>query len=182
MGRKCVFAEKPSAARNMAKALGGMTGTYNGEEYIICHALGHLYEFADPDKQVSVHLQSKYKSWAIENMPWDFTDFSWTYEQKPKVQDILDEIKDTFDKCDEIIIATDNDPSGEGTLLADEVIINLGYDKNKKISRMFFSDEAPKSIQKAFVNRKHFNTLYDDPDYVKALYRLKWDYLSMQLL
>lgn len=180
MGKKCVFAEKPSAARNMAKALGGMTGTYNGEEYIICHALGHLYEFADPAKQVSVDLQPKYKSWAIENMPWDFTDFNWIYEKKSKVQDILDEIKDTFDKCDEIIIATDDDPSGEGTLLADEVIINLGYDKNKKISRMFFPDEAPKSIQKAFVNRKYFNTLYDDPDYVKALYRSKWDYLSMQ--
>lgn len=180
MGKIAILAEKPSAARNMSKALGGMSGTYNGEEYIICHALGHLYEFADPDKQVDADKQAKYKSWLLENMPWDPNDFKWKYVKKDKVQDVLDDIKDTFDKCDEIAIATDDDPSGEGTLLADEIIINLKYDKNKKISRMFFADEAPKSIQNAFVNRKHFNTLYDDPDYAKALYRSKWDYLSMQ--
>lgn len=42
-----ILAEKPSAARNFAKALGGSAtgGTYNGEQYIIVAAAGHLYEF-----------------------------------------------------------------------------------------------------------------------------------------
>ena len=37
-----ILTEKPSAARNFAKALGGQTGTYNGENYVIAFARGHL--------------------------------------------------------------------------------------------------------------------------------------------
>lgn len=174
-----ILAEKPSAMRNMAKALGGLAGTYNGEEFELCAARGHLYEFKNPEDQVSADKKAKYHSWTVQNMPWDETDMQWLYAKKEGVGDTLDAIKDTFKKCDEIVIATDDDPSGEGTLLAAEIIINLGFTK-KKISRMFFADESAKEIQKAFVNRKHFKSVYDDPDYVKALYRSKWDFMSMQ--
>ena len=37
-----ILCEKPSAARNFAKALGGMRGTYNGEQYVITNTVGHL--------------------------------------------------------------------------------------------------------------------------------------------
>ena len=51
-----ILAEKTSAARNFAKALGGMQGNYNGEDYIIVAARGHLYGFInDPAKQVPVY-------------------------------------------------------------------------------------------------------------------------------
>ena len=43
-----ILTEKPSAARNLAAALGGMSGRFNGEEFVITHARGHLYEFVDP--------------------------------------------------------------------------------------------------------------------------------------
>ncbi len=175
-----ILAEKPSAMRNMAKAFGGTNGTYNGESFQLCCARGHLYEFKDPEHQVPKDKKDKYHSWALNNMPWDPGDFKWDYAEKDDVTDTLDAIRDTFLKCDEIVIATDDDPSGEGTLLADEIIINLGFDSGKKYSRMFFADEAPASLQKAFVNRKHFASIYDDPDYQKALYRSKWDFLSMQ--
>lgn len=176
-----ILAEKPSAARNMAKAFGGGSGTFDGQEFEICAARGHLYEFDDPTDQVSDDgKKPKYKSWAVENMPWDPDDFAWSYMKKKDVSDTLRAIKDTFKKCDEIVIATDDDPSGEGTLLAAEIIINLGFDKNRKISRMFFADESPKELQKAFRNRKSFPSVYADPDYVKALYRSKWDFMSMQ--
>ena len=33
-----ILAEKPSAMRNMAKALGGVSGTYNGETYVLVAA------------------------------------------------------------------------------------------------------------------------------------------------
>lgn len=175
-----ILAEKPSAMRNMAKAFGGNSGTYNGEEFILCAARGHLYEFDDPEKQVPESLRDKYHSWNTTNLPWNSADIAWNYVKKSDVNDTLKNIKDVFKKCDEIVIATDDDPSGEGTLLADEIIINLGFDTGKKYSRMFFADEAPASLQKAFVNRTKLKSIYDDPDYVKALYRAKWDYLSMQ--
>ena len=47
-----ILAEKPSASRNFAKALGGMSGTYQGQQYMIVASRGHLYEFMDPEKQV----------------------------------------------------------------------------------------------------------------------------------
>ena len=177
---KAILFEKPSAMRNGAKAFGGTSGTFNGEDFKLCCARGHLYEFADPDMQVSKDLKDKYHSWLLSNMPWDPKDFKWVYVKKPDVDDVLLAIQDTFLDCDEIVIATDDDPSGEGTLLAGEIIINLGFDKGKKISRMFFADESAKELQKAFKNRKYFNSIYDDPDYVKALFRSKWDFISMQ--
>lgn len=181
-----ILAEKPSAARNMAKALGGMSGNYNGEDYVIVAARGHLYTLSDPEKQVDASLSGKYHSWNLEHLPWNEKDFKWKYQKQKdlsgagrKVQDILDDIKNTFATCDEICTATDDDPSGEGTLLADEILFGLNIRANKW-SRMFFADESVKEIQKAFTNRKYFNSLYDDPDYTKAFYRSRWDFLSMQ--
>lgn len=174
-----ILAEKPSAARNMAKAFGGSSGTFDGEQFEICASRGHLYEFSNPEDQVPPDKKDKYHSWLLENMPWDSGDLAWGYMQKPDTDDTLDAIRETFKKCDEIVIATDDDPSGEGTLLAAEIIINLGFDK-KKVSRMFFADESAKSLQKAFRNRKYFPSVYDDPDYKKSLYRSKWDFMSMQ--
>lgn len=181
-----ILAEKTSAADNMAKALGGMIGTYNGEQYIIMAARGHLYELDDPDKQVDKVLAAKYRSWELSNLPWNEKDFKWNYRKqkdlpgaKRKVADILSDIQTEFAKCDEICTATDDDPSGEGTLLADEILLGMNIHA-KKWSRMFFVDESVKEIQKAFVNRKYFPNLFADPDYTKAFYRSRWDFMSMQ--
>ena len=181
-----ILAEKISAADNMAKALGGMIGTYNGEQYIIMAARGHLYELDDPDKQVDKVLAAKYRSWELSNLPWNEKDFKWNYRKqkdlpgaKRKVADILSDIQTEFAKCDEICTATDDDPSGEGTLLADEILLGMNIHA-KKWSRMFFVDESIKEIQKAFTNRKYFPNLFADPDYTKAFYRSRWDFMSMQ--
>lgn len=47
-----ILAEKPSAARNFAKALGGKTGNYAGTEYKITNLRGHVMGLLPPDKQV----------------------------------------------------------------------------------------------------------------------------------
>lgn len=175
-----ILAEKPSAMRNMAKAFGGNSGSINGEQFVLCAARGHLFEFKDPADMVPKAVRDKYKFWRLEDLPWDPADLSWAYTARGDVSGLLSDIDDVFAKCDEICIATDDDPSGEGTLLAGEIIIELGYDGRKKISRMFFADESPKELLKAFQNRKKFKSVKDDPDYVKALYRSKWDLMSMQ--
>ena len=174
-----ILTEKPSAMRNFAKALGGKEGEYNGEDYIITAARGHLFGFDMPYNQVDKKLYSKYKYWNINNLPWDETDFNWKYIKAGDADDTLKKIKDDLDGCDEICIATDDDPTGEGELLAWEILSQLKL-KPRKWSRMYFTDEAEKSIQKAFVNRKTIPSMEEDMDYVKALYRNKWDYMSMQ--
>ncbi len=174
-----ILTEKNSAFENFKKALGGTSGVYNGESYILTHAKGHLYEYAEPYKQVIASLSDKYKSWNISNLPWNEKDLKWKRVKKPGAEALLKQIYDTLSKCDEIVIATDDDPSGEGELLAWEILSELDL-KPKKYSRMYFPDEAAVNIQKAFINRKTIPSMDSDMDYIKALYRTKWDYLSIQ--
>lgn len=174
-----ILTEKPSAARNFSEALGGMTGTYNGEQYTIVNSLGHLYEYKKPDKQVEESMVRKYKSWNLSNLPWNEDDFKWVRELKRGTLDTAKNIKAKLSQCEEVIIATDNDPSGEGELLAWEVLEELKL-RPKKYSRMFFEDESVKEIQKAFLNRRPIQSMETDMDYVKALFRTKFDYMSMQ--
>lgn len=174
-----ILTEKPSAGRNFAKALGGMKGTYKGEPYVIVSARGHLYGLDTPEKQVKPALVDQYKSWSVDNLPWNERDFEWKMSPKRGAPALLKTIKATLKECDEIVIATDVDPTGEGQLLAWEILDEQNI-RAKKYSRMYFTDEAPNSLQKAFVERKPIKSMNTDTEYLKALYRTKWDYLSMQ--
>ena len=174
-----ILCEKPSQARNFAKALGGMTGTFDNLSYNIVPARGHLYEFKDPEKQVSSAFASAYKSWDLKNLPWNEKDFSWEKEPKEDTAQTLKIIKDTLKDCEAWVIATDDDPTGEGEAIAWEIFDALPF-KPKSYYRFYFDDESEKSIQKAFKNKKPIQSMSTDMDYVKADYRSKWDFLSMQ--
>lgn len=174
-----ILTEKPSAMRNFAKALGGNSGVFNGEEYVLCAARGHLLELAQPHTMVPKDLEDQYKVWDQKYLPWDHRNFKWKRVRVKGVNDTLKNINNTLRDCDEIVIATDVDPSGEGGLIAVEIIDELGL-ASKKISRMYFSDEAPKSIQKAFTDRKLIPSLQDFDEYRMADFRSKFDMLTMQ--
>lgn len=177
----CILTEKPSAARNFAKALGGVKGNFNGESYEIVSARGHLVEFKKPAEQVPPEKAERYGKWDLDNLPWDHRDMGWKYAIKNGTGECLRQIKAACLRGDEIVIATDDDPTGEGSLLAWEILAHLGLDgSGKRITRMFFGDEAPASIQKAFQSRKGFAGRFSDPDYNKALFRSQFDFLTMQ--
>ena len=89
---------------------------------------------------------NRYKSWDVKNLPWNETDFSWKRVKKKNINDVLKNIKTILSGCDEIVIATDVDPTGEGELLAYEIIEELKLNK-KQISRMYFDDESVNEIQ-----------------------------------
>ena len=174
-----ILTEKPSAARNFAKALGGQSGTCNGESYVIAFARGHLFELKQPVDQVDPSKRERYASWSLSELPWDPKDFAFEREKKKDTSKLLADIKKTLGSCDELAIACDVDPSGEGGLLAWEIISELGLDR-KPISRMYFTDESPASIKKAFVSRKRLASMEDHDEYRMAWLRSRWDFLSMQ--
>ena len=174
-----ILTEKPSAARNFAKALGGNKGSFNGVEYIIVSARGHLYEFAEVSDMVTSDLREKYKSWNVKNLPWEHRDLNWKRKPKEGVATLLSDIKKTLSACSEIAIATDVDPSGEGDLLAFEILEELKL-TSKQITRLSFIDESEKEIQQAFKTRKHIPNISAYSEYKKALYRSKFDFLTMQ--
>ena len=175
-----ILAEKPSAAANFAKALGGMRGVYCGEQYTIVNSVGHIYEFTKPDRQVEESLIKKYKLWDLTYLPWNENDFKWKRELKKETADVAKNIKSVLSQCDEVVIATDLDVTGEGTLIAWEILEELKI-RPQKLTRMFFVDETPKEVQKGFMERKTISTNpLNNEEYIKALYRSKFDYMSMQ--
>ena len=128
---------------------------------------------------MSAALAPQYKSWDVKHLPWDEKDFNWKYVKKKDVDDALKQIKKVLSTCSEIVIATDDDPTGEGELLAWEILSELKL-APKSWSRMYFEDESVKEVQKAFRNRKSIKSMQSDVDYIKAFYRSRWDFLSMQ--
>lgn len=179
---QCILCEKPSAAKNYALALGGKSGTFNGQKYIIVNSVGHIFSMIqEMDKQVKdPALAEKYTKWDIENLPWNKDDLKFKRALKSDMKKVYTDIKDVAEKCDDIVIATDNDPTGEGELLAWEIIEAMNL-KGKKYYRSFHVDESKKEIQKAMMNLKFLGVdSSNDPDYKKATFRSKWDFMSMQ--
>jgi DNA topoisomerase-3 len=65
--KKLIIAEKPSVARDLAKALGNVSKKddyFENEEWIIDSAIGHLVELYMPDD-----FDKKLKAWKIANLP-----------------------------------------------------------------------------------------------------------------
>lgn len=175
-----VLAEKPSAARNFAKALDGQHGTYNGEDYRICALRGHVLGLVPPEKQVGSDKEEYYKKWTLDRLPWDLQDLAWKKGIGKDCKQLLTDLKKALEGADEVAIATDVDPSGEGELLAWEALDWCGW--SGRTTRMYFADEAPKSVQKAFIERKPISSMEEDGDYVKAVVRERWDFASMQFV
>ncbi|MCI4659573.1 DNA topoisomerase [Cryobacterium zhongshanensis] len=177
-----ILTEKPSQGRAFGQALGGASGSFNGEAYVITSARGHLYELAQPEDQLVNALPSdvaKMKSWNLADLPWNEGDFSWTRVPIKGTSDTIAQVRAALSKVDEIVIATDLDPTGEGDAIAWNIIDELHL-HGKKFSRMEFTDEAPASIQKAFVKRRAIKSMMDEGDYRKADFRNKFDFLTMQ--
>ena len=176
-----ILTEKVSAARNFATALGGISGQFNGENYVIVAASGHMFEFITVGDMVAPELKERYKDWdnVDVNLPWNHREMNWAKQLVPGKEAAIQAMRKTLYDCDEIAIATDVDPTGEGDLLGFEILEALNF-TNKRISRFYFVDESAKEIRKAFTTRKLIADYRSYPDYVKALYRSKFDFLTMQ--
>ncbi|WP_061711196.1 DNA topoisomerase [Kocuria palustris] len=175
-----ILTEKPSASKKFAAALGGMKGSFEGTDYVIVAARGHLYEFADPHAMVAdPDRAEKYRMWDLQNLPWDPAELDWHLVAGEGTGTLLKEIKRTLSSCDEIVIATDVDPTGEGGMIAGNIIRELDLE-SKSLSRMYFTDEAAPSLQKAFRSRMQIASLNAFDEFQKAQYRAKFDLLSMQ--
>lgn len=188
--RYAILTEKPSAMKNFVKALGGKTGSFNGDQFIITSLRGHVMSL--PHKVsalVGKNDKDVFDSWSLDNLPWDISKINWAKEpskgKNPRTgriettQSLLDQLKRDVSGLDAIVIATDTDPSGEGELLAWEAINAIGW--HGKVYRENHNDESEAGIKKAMSNLRDVSVQLKDGDYVKAEARNRWDYLSMQL-
>lgn len=184
-----LLAEKPSAAKNFAKALGGMSGTFNGKPYKVQTLYGHMLEFVEPHEMVNGDdAKERFRQWTPEMMPWDPSELTWkkqaqvTTDAKGKKSSKAKAIADVAAAAkgvSAIVIATDKDPSGEGQLIGWEVIQAIRW--KGPVKRLYFIDESEKELQKGFTNIQDLPSYNQDGEYVKADVRSRWDYLSLQL-
>ena len=144
MAKKLVLAEKPSVGRDIARVLQcGQKGNgyFEGKEFIVTWALGHLVTLADPEA-----YDPKYKAWKIEDLPMLPTDLKLvvikqTGKQFSAVKSLL-----TRKEVTEIIIATD--AGREGELVARWIIEKARI--NKPVKRLWISSVTDKAIKDGF--------------------------------
>lgn len=188
--RYLIMTEKSSAAKNFERALGGQQGHFADFDYQIISLRGHLLTFKEPEDMVPVAYQKQFKSWQLANMPWPVEQVNWQrqvikggqgkYRRGQTNHQLLKALRDQSQQgYDAIVIATDTDPSGEGDLLAFEVLEAIGW--RGTVLRANFMDESVKEIQIALRNLKDVSDKWQHGPYLKGESRSRWDYLSMQL-
>lgn len=190
MKRYLILTEKASAAQNFKRALGGESGHFADFDYHIVSLRGHLLTFKEPEEMVPAAYQKQFKSWQLANMPWPLEQIQWQrqvikggqgkYRRGQTNHQLLKAIQlESRQGYDAIVIATDTDPSGEGDLLAFDVLEAIGWQGS--VLRANFMDESKKEIQAALQKLKDVSNKWAHGPYLKGESRSRWDYLSMQL-
>lgn len=150
--KKLIIAEKPSVAKNIADALkikARKDGYFEGEEYLITWAFGHLIQLYDT-KDYNANMAK----WDLTNFPFIPDEFKYKIKTQNNNKNIVDEgakkqvkLIDTLVKREDvsdIISATDYDR--EGQVIADELFLYLGV--TKTIYRLLLNEWTPKAVIK----------------------------------
>ena len=148
MSKTLVLAEKPSVGRDIARVLQCSkkgNGYFEGNQYIVTWALGHLVTLADPE----VYGQ-QYSSWRIEDLPIMPSPLRLVIIKESNKQ--FHAVKQQMKRNDvkEIVIATDAGREGE---LVARWIIEMAH-VNKPIKRLWISSVTDKAIRDGFRNLK----------------------------
>ena len=184
MEKLLIIAEKPSAAENFQKALGGTQGTFEGDTYAIVNLHGHVLahetpeNVAFPDKAATVGGFGN-----IQNMPWDYRWFDFqkrviNKQCRGDAHSAIQRIQDYLQEGYIPVIACDLDAMGEGDLLAQEVLTYLHY--KGKIYREYHVDETPKEFQRAMREKRDVTDRNDG--LLAATTRMTMDFLTQQIV
>ncbi|MGL5574667.1 MAG: DNA topoisomerase [Sarcina sp.] len=156
--KKVVIAEKPSVAKNIADAFkikNRKDGYFEGEEFIITWAFGHLLQLYD-----AKDYDERMKGWRMEKFPFIPEKFEYKIKSDSFNKAIEDKgaakqiniIKSLIDREDVegVISATDFDR--EGQVISDELFIY--YDVKKPIYRILLNEWTENEVKKGMANLK----------------------------
>jgi len=113
-----LIADKPSVAKDIARIIGATQrndGYLSGNEYMVTWAFGHLIQLAMPE----AYGMANFRRESLPILPSDFrliprqVKAEKGYKANPGVLKQLKVIKEVFDQCDRIIVATDAGREGE---------------------------------------------------------------------
>lgn len=178
-----ILNEKYSQAVNYANALGGFTGMLNGEPYQIVFAIGHLFEMKPLSEMVPIDEVDNFTTWDSERLPFDRRKIQWGVRLKEdtptlKYKDRLEKIAASLAQSDTCIIATDSDKSGEGDLLAWEILNALNF--RGRVYRSYHENEDADSVKVATLPANLIEVDRNDGALLRGLARQRFDFLSIQ--
>ena len=171
MGKKVIIAEKPSVAREFAKALKingkNQNGYIESEGYIVTWCVGHLVTMSYPEK-----YDESLKYWNLRSLPFIPENFKYEIiDSVSKQFDIISNILNR-DDVDTIYVCTDSGREGEYIYrLVDDMAGNPNKDKKRVWIDSQTEEAIKEGIEKA-KNLEEYNALSDS-----AYLRAKEDYL-----
>jgi DNA topoisomerase-3 len=168
MSKTLVIAEKPSVATDIARAIGGLKKDgdhYEGEEYIVASAVGHLLEIKAPEE-----FEVKRGKWSFEHLPVIPTYFELEPIKKSeaKLKSLIKLIKKREVDC--IVNACDAGREGE---LIFRYIIDASKTK-KPLKRLWLQSMTKSSIQQAFAHLRSNEEMLPLADAAKSRSEADW--------
>jgi len=144
MSKSLIIAEKPSVARDLARALGKFKHEkdfYEDDRYIISSAVGHLVEIVPPEG-----AEVKRGKWNLENLPVLPNHFDLSPIEKNKGR--LQVLKKLINRPDVTEIINACDAGREGELIFRNTIRWSGIKKPTR--RLWLQSMTPEAIREGF--------------------------------
>ena len=148
-----MIAEKPSVAKDIARIIGATQrndGYLSGNGYMVTWAFGHLIQLAMPE----AYGVANFRRESLPIIPADFqliprqVKAEKGYKADPGVLKQLKVIKEVFDQCDRIIVATD--AGREGELIFRYIFHYLNC--HKPFVRLWISSLTDRAIREGMEN------------------------------
>ncbi|MEC5425197.1 DNA topoisomerase [Virgibacillus sp. C22-A2] len=161
---RLILAEKPSVAKNIADALQIKTkqdGYFEGNDYVITWAFGHLVQLYD-----AKDYESKMARWKIDNFPFIPADFKYKVKSDPRNRQRSDRgaekqlriIHNLMKRNDVDMIISACDYDREGQLIGDSIIYR-GTKPNKKVYRLLLNEWTQTEVLKGLESIKPNDTM-----------------------
>lgn len=164
---KVIIAEKPSLARNIAAAITNMKnrgGYYEGSEYIVTWAFGHLFSLADVETYNPA--PDGIRGWTVKNLPCFPEKFKFELKKDSSkkvdagVKNQFETIKRLCERSDVDTIINAGDSDREGEIIVRIIVENANI-SGKSFKRLWLPDQTNETILSALSETKD-ETEYDN--------------------
>lgn len=165
---KLIIAEKPSLARNIVSAIGGLKkydGFYAGTDYIVTWAFGHLFSLCDVEDYSPAERPEGKVRWSLDNIPCFPEEFRFTLRkdssgaQDQGVKKQFGVIKSLCERQDVDTIINAGDADREGEIIVRLCINNTAH-AGKSLKRLWLPDQTDQTIRAGLASLKD-ETEYD---------------------
>ena len=156
-----IIAEKPSLARNIIAGIGEkmtkMNGYYEGSDYLVTWAFGHLFSLCDVEDYDENPPEKK--RWTMDNLPCFPEQFRFKIKKDDSKQTDtaalrqFEQIRSLSNRPDVDTIVNAGDADREGEIIV-RLCVENAHAENKKFLRLWLPDQTPETVSSALADMK----------------------------